>query len=117
MAVSLTIEQVKDRSKTVTRRRADTWRKLKPGALLTLVEQAQGLKKGEKQQVLATVEVVDVRVEPLSHIGNPGELAKEGFPDMTPEQFVVMWAESHAASAFTVERGLIQCRRIEWRYL
>ena len=109
MSVSLTELQVRDRTKTVTRR--DGWGTLQPGTRLTLVRKAMGLRKGEKVVRVAEVEVVSVRREPLNAI-TPAEVAAEGFPEMTPEEFIAFFCRSHkdctAGSVVT---------RIEWRYL
>ena len=73
MSCSITVDAVRARTKTVTRRHASTWATLKPGDRLTLIEKGMGLKRGEKQVVLAEVEVEDVlgigsrRAEFLNH--------------------------------------------------
>lgn len=46
MSCSMTVDAVRDRSKTVTRRHVDTWRDLKPGDRLVLIEKGMGLPKG-----------------------------------------------------------------------
>lgn len=118
MSCSLTVDQVRDRSKTVTRRHADTWRTLEPGDRLILVEKAQGLPKGARQTVLTEVEVVDVRVEPLWDI-TEDECAAEGFPHLTPGEFCRMWMGAHGYGHVVAQNEAlaIKCRRIEWRYL
>lgn len=63
MLVSLTEDEVRARTKTVTRRLG--WRDLKPGTRLTLVRKAMGLKNGETVVRIADIEVVSVRREPL----------------------------------------------------
>lgn len=65
MSVSLTLDAVRDRSKTVTRRHVDTWKQLQAGDRLTLIEKGMGLPKGSKQVVVDEVEVVAVDVETL----------------------------------------------------
>lgn len=129
MSCSLTVPAVRDRSKTVTRRHVDTWRDLKPGDRVTLVEKAMGLPKGARQVVLAEVEIVDVRVEPiLAVLDELGAPAREGLPDMSSDGFISFWLRSHgyreASSAGWVWLGgalerldMVRCRRIEWRYL
>jgi hypothetical protein len=118
MSCSLTIDAVRARTKTVTRRHVDTWQQLKPGDLLTLVEKGMGLRKGERQVVLAEVEVVDVRVEPL-HLIDDDEVAREGFDGMFPFEFVRMWLDSHGYARLAAQNEVmaVQCRRIEWRYV
>ena len=66
MSVSLTIDQVRNRTKTVTRRRVDTWRDLKAGDRLVLIEKGMGLAKGAKQVVVAEVEVIDASASTTS---------------------------------------------------
>jgi len=63
MSCALTIDAVRARTKTVTRRDPATWARTKPGEHLILVEKARGIPKGEHVVRLAEVEVVDVRVE------------------------------------------------------
>lgn len=74
-----------------------------------------GLAKGERQVVLAEVEIVDVRVQPLVAHLTANECAREGFPDMAPERFVAMWLRTHGH--VNDDADLVRCRRIEWRYL
>jgi hypothetical protein len=62
--------------KTVTRR--DGWAKLKPGALLCLVEKGMGLKPGEQVKRLALVHVLNVRRERLDAM-TVEDAALEGF--------------------------------------
>lgn len=111
MSCSMTIDAVRERRKTVTRRHVDTWRTLRPGDRLTLIEKGMGLAKGEKQVVLAEVEVTDVRVEHLSEI-TWQDVEREGFPGHSPAWFVDFFCRTHRA---TYPRALV--RRIEWRYL
>lgn len=130
MSVSMTIDAVRARHKTVTRRHPDTWRTLWPGDRLTLVEKGMGLPKGAKQVVICEVEVTDVRIETLGDISS-AEVDKEGVilqwadhPDQNmsiPEWFARWWAHGHGhpdAWQMDVRRLRdLRCRRIEWRYL
>lgn len=115
LSVALTEPQVRDRSKTVTRR-LGWWkdkngrRLLHVGDRLTLCRKVQGRKPGEPLVRLAEVEVVSVRRERLDAIG-PGGPAREGFPDMTGGQFVAFFCEHMRCTPETV------VTRIEWRYL
>lgn len=109
MSVSLTEAQVVDRSKTVTRRMG--WRTLQPGTRLTLCRKVMGRRKGEPLVRLVDVEVVAVRRERLDTI-TADDVAAEGFPDMTPEQFVAFFCGSHTGCTPESE-----VTRIEWRYL
>lgn len=118
MSCSLTIDAVRARTKTVTRRHVNTWTTLKAGDRLTLVEKAMGLPKGARQVVLAEVEVIDVRVEPLVDVTDT-EVVAEGFAGMPVEEFVGMWLDSHRHRTFAnqTEAHQYMVRRIEWRYL
>lgn len=95
----LTPGQILAGTKTVTRRIG--WRWLKEGELLRPVRQCQGLKRGEKMQVLrGPLLVRSVRREALTEmLANPAygavECGLEGFPDLSPRQFVEMFCASH----------------------
>jgi len=123
MSCSLTVDAVRERRKTVTRRHVDTWRNLKPGDRLTLVEKGMGLPKGSRQVVLAEVEVVDVDIEPLwkltdDEVYGHEECEREGFPTMEPAEFCSFWMESHGYRPRSQNEAMaVQCRRICWRYL
>lgn len=99
MSFAITPAQIADGSKTVTRR--DGWRKLKAGDDVLPVLKAMGLKKGERHQVLApALKVLSVRQEALQRmiddsVYGAAECRREGFPDMTPEQFVQMFCATH----------------------
>jgi hypothetical protein len=118
MSCSITIDAVRDRTKTVTRRHIDTWTTLTAGDRLTLIEKGMGLPKGARQAVLAEVEIVDVRIEPLFAMTD-ADCAAEGFPKYTADDFVAMWLESHRVPAFAGQHEAMayMVRRIEWRYL
>jgi hypothetical protein len=100
MSFSATTAQLLDGSKTVTRRMG--WRNLKVGQQLWAVEKAMGLKKGEKHNRLALIEVVEVDQEPLNELLMTGyvnsmyayeEIRAEGFPEMSPAEFVSMFCK------------------------
>ena len=109
MAVSLTEDQVRERAKTVTRRAG--WRMLKPGDRLTLCRKVMGRRGGEPLVRIADVEVFSVRRERLEEI-TPADVAAEGFPDLTPDQFVGFFCATHRGCSPGTE-----ITRIEWRYL
>lgn len=94
----LTTPQFLDGSKDVTRRIG--WLHIKAGDILCGVEKSQGLGKGGKIKRLGMIKVVDVRREPLREMTDCRvygweESRREGFPDMTPEQFVTFFCKSH----------------------
>lgn len=128
MSVAMTTQQVLDRTKTVTRRKGWWLDKhgrplVKPGDHLILVDRVMGFKKGERATVLAEVEVISVRRERLSDLSwsawfttdygwAKGEVAREGFPDMEPGEFVRRFFLD--AQGMSVDDMVT---RIEWRYL
>lgn len=98
----LTTDQIKARTKTVTRRTG--WAKLVPGQLLRGVEKGMGLKPGEKVKELAVIRIVSVRPEPLDAMTNDldygfAECEREGFGNHLtlrwPTQFVEFFCNSH----------------------
>lgn len=99
MSFALTTPQILARTKTVTRRTG--WTFLKPGDRIRAVKKAMGLKKGEKIEQLAVLEVVDVRRQPLNALLDKSgwaiaEITREGFEDMLPQEFVGFFCQSHA---------------------
>ena len=88
MSFQLTIRQMLEGTKNVTRRIG--WRFLKPGDIVIAVEKCQGLKKGEKQVQIYPIRILSTRDEPLFMI-TPDECIREGFPEMTPIEFVKMF--------------------------
>lgn len=109
MSVALTEQAVRDRTKTVTRRKG--WLFLKTGVRLTLVRKSMGRRHGEPLVRIVDVEIVSVSRERLLTI-SAEEVSREGFPGMEPVQFV---------QQFFVDAQGIQptdvVTRIEWRYL
>lgn len=110
MSFSLTTPQIQGGTKTVTRRLG--WRFLKPGDLVRPVVKAMGLKKGEKvQPIRGPLRVVSARREPLFRVySEPGACAAEGFPEMTPHEFVKMFCKSMKVKPETM------VTRIEFEY-
>lgn len=86
----LTTQQVRQRTKTVTRRLG--WWNLRTGDLLQACVKCMGLKKGESPELLAVIRVVNVRSERLSDLFHcrygDSEAKKEGFPELTGKEFV-----------------------------
>lgn len=115
----MTIPQVKAREKTATRRGSESWKNLVAGDRLVLIEKGMGLAKGEKQVVLDEVTVTSVRLELLRDmLDEPDACAREGFPEMTVQEFWRFWASGHGYPKSFPEAALpgISCRRIEWEY-
>jgi hypothetical protein len=95
-----TEQQVINETKDVTRRMNWLW--ARPGMRIQACQKCQGRKKGEPLVKLKVIEIVDVRREPLNALTRTDivyyspeaakrEVVREGFPDMTPEEFVKMF--------------------------
>ena len=119
MSVAFTEQAVRDRTKTVTRRKG-WWedkrgrRIIYPGDTLTLCRKVMGRKPGEPLERIAEVLVVDVRREPLSAIRYEGwkGTAREGFPNLPWYEFCRRY--------FTEAQRIWpddEVTRIEWAYL
>lgn len=116
MSFALTTEQVRARTKTVTRRRG--WGFLKPGDRLNACVKCMGLTKGETVERLALIEVVSVRREPLTALMRHeqygrDEATREGFPGLDGKQFVEMFCKYMRPKL----GGLTEVTRIEFRYV
>jgi hypothetical protein len=107
MSFMLTTEQVKARTKTVTRR--NRWKNLKAGETLIAVNKSQGLKKGEHPIHLAIIVVLSARWERLDAITDE-DVAREGFPGKTPEWFVNFYCAHNGGD------GSQMVHRIEFGY-
>lgn len=109
MSVAFTEAAVRDRRKTVTRRKG--WTFLVPGDRITLCRKVMGRKRGEPLIRIVDVEVVSVCREPLERITEE-DVAREGFPGMTRDEFMRRF--------FVDAQGIQpsdQVTRIEWTYL
>jgi hypothetical protein len=120
----MTIPAVNDRTKTETRRHPDTWKNTRPGDRVTLIERGMGLKAGQKQVVLAEIEVLSNRLEMLGDM-TLADVAAEGFGPgsvlggehgWTVEVFALFWAKGHGFGTAPDWRT-VPCRLIRWRYL
>lgn len=92
MSFTLTTRQVREQSKTHTRRLG--WAFLKSGDVVMAVEKGQGLKKGDRVTRLGRIEIVSIRHERLDRITQE-DVAREGFPELTPAAFVDMFARAN----------------------
>lgn len=113
ISFALTTDQIRNRTKTVTRRLMWSW--LKPGDELQACVKCMGLKKGEKIQKLCVIVVTDVRREPLSRMAadpdyGDQEALLEGFPNMTGTEFVRMFCDNMKCEPDTL------VTRIEFTY-
>lgn len=109
MSFFLTQEQVRNRTKTVTRRKG--WKHLKPGDLFWAVVKSQGLKPGEKVERIALLRCLRNDPTILDSIGKPGtyrhDVAKEGFPGMTAAEFVQMFCEHMGGDALQIVQRIL----------
>lgn len=86
------------------------WANVKDGDILMAVEKAQGLKKGEKIKKMGPIQI-KTRREPLNAI-TQHEVIREGFPDMTVDEFIIFFCKTHKRC--TPETIII---RIEFKHL
>lgn len=116
MSFALTTDQIRAGTKTVTRRMG--WRTLKPGTLIQPVKKGMGLKPGEKiERLRGPIRVTGVVFERLGRmVDDVGygieECRKEGFPNMSPGEFITMFCSSHTGCA---PDSIVT--RIEFEYL
>ncbi len=112
MSFSMTTDQIRNRTKTVTRRIG--WADLKPGEVLNACVKCMGLKPGEKIERLGLIRVVKVHEELLCEMtgqyGNE-EADKEGFPELTGDGFVAMFCHHLRAPRTQI------VHRIEFEYV
>ena len=105
----MTVEPLLAGEKTVTRRLG--WRFLKPGARVCAVRKAMGLRKGERIERLAELEIVSVRRELLRDVTDD-EVRLEGYTHfLTPEAFVDKFGTAMGCTPGT------ELTRIEFRVL
>ncbi len=104
----LTERQFLDGTKTVTRRLR--WNTLTAGTELQAVRKGMGLKKGEKAHSLGVIRVVSVRRERLNAI-TADDCAREGFPEMTPAEFVAFFCREMRCEPGTIV-GRIEFERV-----
>lgn len=110
ISFSITTEQFKARTKTVTRRLG--WKDLKAGQHLMGCKKCMGLKPGEKVERLGEIRIVEAWRERVDDIWErPSDLDKEGFPDLTPEGFIQMFCREMHCTPDTM------VTRIEFEYV
>lgn len=114
MSFFMTSAQYRAGTKTVTRRLG--WRSIKIGVVHKAVLKGQGLKRGEKIEVLGQFIPVSSRWEPLQRLLDEPqygaeEMVREGFPGMSPAQFVSMLCKHYKC---TPEK---EFNRIEFVYV
>ncbi len=119
ISFAMTTKQVRERTKTVTRRMG--WRDLKQGEVMNAVVKCQGLKKGEKIEKLATIRVTDVHREFLDRLTADldygfAETTREGFPDGDPYHWPSAFVEFFCASHKGCKPDSL-VTRIEFEYI
>lgn len=108
MSFALTTDQIRNQTKTVTRRHG--WLFLKAGDVVQPVVKAQGLKKGERLQTIGgPIRIESVRREPLRKLLTDieyglREVQREGFAHHPavwgwPSAFVEFYRNAQPASA------------------
>jgi hypothetical protein len=108
MSFFLTQDQIRSRTKTVTRRIG--WDFLRPGEIVNACEKCQGLGKGEKIVKICQVRILHVREELLCNMP-PLDCKKEGFPEMDTSDFIEMFMREMKCGITTV------VNRIEFEYI
>lgn len=121
ISFSLTTPQFKARSKDVTRRLG--WVAVRADDHLMGCEKCMGRKAGEPLVRLGEIVVVSARREQIGAMLHDlaygaDECRREGFPDMTPQEFVRFWLASHHRDLDGRPTDLrTMTTRIEFRYL
>jgi hypothetical protein len=98
MSFAITTAQILEQSKDVTRRLG--WEFLKVGDVLQPVKKCMGLRPGERIEKLGSpIRVVDLRRERLDRMAAISygfeECRREGFPEMSPAEFMTMFCATH----------------------
>ena len=110
MSFSMTTEQVRAKTKTVTRRFG--WWKIKPGTKLWAIEKGRGLKKGQKVVRICMIKIVSAHEEQVQDIRHqPNDLILEGFPDITTNEFIRLLCKG------TGKNETSPVNRIEFEYI
>lgn len=114
MSFALTPEPYKSGRKTVTRRNG--WKHIKIGKIYNGVDRVMGFKKGERPMIFGQHVPIDSRWEPLRRMLDDLEYGKrevirEGFPKMTPIEFVEMYCR-HNKCTPDDEVNRIEFRRV-----
>lgn len=117
ISFSMTTPQFLDGSKDVTRRMG--WKNAKVDEQVYAARKCMGLKPGEKIERIGLVYWISVRFEPLrAVIDDPeygrDECRREGFPKMTPAEFVEFFCAGHKGC--TPERIItrLEFGRLPW---
>lgn len=114
MSFMLTTEQIRNKTKTVTRRLG--WKNLKPGEIFNACVKCMGLKKGESVEVICQCRCVRNDTECLDKMRfvtdyGAVEAKREGFPDLDGPAFVAMFRKEMKCP----QSQMVQ--RIEFEYV
>jgi hypothetical protein len=115
MSFMLTTEQVRQRTKTVTRRLR--WMNAREGDVVQPVVKGQGLKKGERVEKIGgpirftkvTRETLDCMLIDLRY--GEGEVKREGFRHLTASEFISMFCHHNGCQQWD------SVTRIEFEYV
>lgn len=106
ISFALTTKQIRNQSKTVTRRLG--WHWLKLGELLQPVVKGQGIPKGgHVQKIGKPIRVVDVTREPLATGVSQSDVMREGFPRMSPQEFVEMFCQHNGCRPTSIVTRIV----------
>ena len=108
MSFMLTTEQIRNQTKTVTRRLG--WWFLKPGDRVMACVKCQGIPKGGTIEKICEIEIVSIKKVFLFDMDS-GEAALEGFPHMWGSQFVTMFCKEMRC------KRTVDVNRIEFKYV
>ena len=108
MSFFLTTEQIRNKTKHITRRFG--WWNLKTGTVLNACVKCQGLKKGEKIEGICQIRIKSTRREFLYEV-TKDECIKEGFPNFEAEDFINMITKHYKCNSYEI------INRIEFEYV
>lgn len=98
-----TQQQMRNRTKTVTRRVG--WNNAKVGDRVLAVSKSQGRKRGEQPELFGTIELTEVSREMLSDMDDE-DVDREGFPHFTTDDFIDMFCKHMRCDSWTVVNRL-----------
>ena len=110
----LTRPQMRARTKTVTRRLGWLW--AMPGMHVLAVFKGMGIRPYEVIEQFGVIELVGVRRERLDAI-DEADCVAEGFPDLTPAQFVEMFCAHNRTKRCTPATPATIVTRAEFKHL
>lgn len=107
MSFRLTTEQVRNETKTVTRRLG--WWNVQPGEIVMACVQCQGLRRGQRVERIRPIRILSTQPEALLRI-TPEDVVREGFPDWSTADFIDFFCRANRCQADDV------VNRIEFDY-